>query len=261
MAELFSIWRETLDFVRRESKLLMPLAMATLAIGYAAFFLGFGIQTRQGGSGLLMMLLLSAMALMFLGQLAITALVLKPRLSVAESLREATLAMPRIVLISILMGVLLLIVSIPLSIALAFAGIDVASTVQPGQPLSFVLAAPLLGFMLVILARLFPIQAVVIDRKTSVLEALRSSFQLTRNTTLNLLAAIFAFLIASQLVQLVAALISSAIFTPLAAMISAPFAGTVMVALAVGMANAVISLLSTVFAAFFYKSRTQAPQG
>ncbi len=259
MPHLQTLWRETRGFVRRESKLLLPLALATMATGYAAYFLGFGIVTRQGLSAALAVLMLSAGALVVLGQLAITALALKPGMSVGESMRAATLAFPRMALIGIILLLLLLIASIPLSIALALAGIDPAAATRPGQGMAQIVAAPLLGFMLVITARLFVIQPVVIDQKTSVIQMCQTTFRLTRGATLPLLAINIFTVMCALLAQLIAGTITSGIFTIVESLLGAPFIASVMVALAAGMANAVVSLFATVFAALYYQARSAEP--
>jgi hypothetical protein len=252
---LTTLWHQSLEFARRESALLVPLALSTFAIGNAASILAIGMIRSMGGQILMLLILVAGLFLVFLGQLAVTALVLKPGASVGEALRMAVKALPKLVLIWIGLIMILFVATIPATLALQMMGFDPRAA-QPQFQLGDLLAIlPVILLMIWLAARLFVMQSALIDQNSLPLGATKLSFSTTKGDGLRLMGVIVGFAFLGQFVQFVAAFIASGLFISLFKAVGSPFGATVMVALAAGMAGAAPALLSSIFAAFYYRSK------
>jgi hypothetical protein len=253
---LLTLWHQSLDFARRESPLLVPLALSTFAVGNAASILALGLMQAMGANGLLVIITLIGLLLVFLGQMAVTALVLKPGISVGESLKAASKALPKLILIWVGLIVILSIATIPVTLALQLTGFDPGAArrqaLQAGDILIFI---PVIILMIWMAGRLLVMQSALIEKNESPLGAVKASFALTKGNGLRLSGVVVGFALASQFVQFVAAFIASGLFVSLFKAAGSPFGGTVMIALAAGMAGAAPAMLSTIFAALYYRSK------
>jgi hypothetical protein len=252
---LSSLWHQSLEFARRESALLVPVALSTFAIGNAASILAIGMIQSMGPLPLLLFIAVVGLLLVFLGQLAVTALVLKPGASVAEALRMATRALPKLVVIWLGLIFILFLASIPATLAMQMMGFDPRATKPQFQVGDVLAILPVIMLMIWLAARLLMMQSALIDKNASPLGAARSSFSATKGDGLRLAGVVVGFAIFGQFVQFVAAFIASGLFVSLFKAVGSPFGATVMVALAAGMAGAAPAMLSSIFAALYYRSR------
>jgi hypothetical protein len=249
-----AIWDETRAFVQREAKLLVPVALATLAIGSAGTELASDMSRTTGGmsAGILVILLMSLL-LVALGQLAILAMVLKPGISVGESLSRGLSRLLKVIGFGILSLLVVMLVFGPLLFILQRAGYDpMANPPQlPAWATFYTFFA--LGALAWLGVRFYTFTALIMDREIGMADAMRQSFAQTRGHALVLLGVIMLFLLVGQLTQLAAGSITGILFGFLAKAAGQVLAGKVMVALAVGMVAAALGVIATVFSAFAYR--------
>ncbi len=259
MAASFSLlWQNSLDFARRESALLVPLVLSTIALGNAASILAIGLMRAMGGGGLFILIALLGLLLVFLGQLAVTTLVLKPGSTVGDGLRIAGKALPKLVTIWAGLLLILFIATVPITLALQLTGFDPSAAAARGQVQAsdLLVISPVIVLMIWLAARLFVMQSALVDKNASPLAAVKASFVATNGDGLRLSGIVIGFAVLAQFVQFVAAFIATGLFVSLFKAAGSPFGASVMVALAAGMAGAAPALLSAIFAALYYRSRT-----
>ncbi len=248
-------WDATLDFVRRESHLLVPLALGTLAVGQAAVELGVQLRERSGESGLLLLLFIPGILLMLGGQMSIFSLVLNPGISVGEAMKKGFSRLPRLILFSLGMGLIFVALIFPVLMLLLKSGYDptAATPVQlPGY--AVIWAGIVLAVMMWASVRTYFTAALMVDLDASVRGAVSGSFTLTRGRSASLLGIALIFLIVGTVVQSAAEMIVGIFFGALGKLLAMPLLPVVMVALGVGMASAAIGLVTAVFVAMLYRA-------
>lgn len=193
-------WDETSAFVRRELGLLLPIAFATL--GLATILYGLAVPAPAPGStvsqpqpGPWMFVLLLVVPLFLIGSVALAGMALRPGGSVGEALGGAARRLP-----VALLAVLLFVIAVSLGmvvitlIALAI-GLAVGWPVTMTTTLALLLAVPVLVYVTVRLATLWP---AVADRAAgwNAVAVLRAAFAGTRGATWPLLGAIIIYALA-----------------------------------------------------------------
>ncbi len=248
-------WDATLDYVRRESHLLVPLALGTLAVGQAAVELGVQLRERHVESGLLMLLFVPGILLMLGGQMSIFSLVLNPGISVGEAMKKGFSRLPRLVLFSLGLGLVFLVLIFPLLILLLKNGFDPTASAPVAMPgYAAIWAGVVLAFMMWLSVRTYFAAAMMVDLDASVRESVSGSFALTRGRSAALLGVALIFLVVGTVVQSAAQVIVGIFFGALGKLLAMPLLPLVMVALGVGMAAAAIGLVTAVFVAMLYRA-------
>jgi hypothetical protein len=176
------VWEETIAFLRRESGLILPLAMATFGLG--TIMLGFTTQSGQPASGAAAVAMsprilwfIPAMLLTVLGNMAISLLVLRPQSTVGESLRTAVGRIP----VAIGIGMLAALAGFVLFIVAVLFATLVGVLWPAGQALRLngvvvLITLPLLWLTI----RLLVMWPLVADGALGPVATLRRSFALTR---------------------------------------------------------------------------------
>ena len=193
-----AIWDDSAAFIRREAGLLVPLALATLAVGNAGAELSMDLiraTARGGGSGAALLGLLLSLLLIILGKLAVTSLVLVPRQSVGEAIRHAAQRLTKILAINIALGLLFAMLAVPLVIMLAKSGIDLTtpSPKLPAPAAFYILA--LFGLGLYLGARLITLNPTIMDRNPDFASLFKSCFAQTQGTTGKIIGIAFIYLV------------------------------------------------------------------
>lgn len=181
-------WTETRAVLARDGRLLWPLGLAFMAFPglVAGQFVPASPAAAEEASGGAMLVLLASLLLAFVGQLSIQWLALRPGERVADAIRRATRAMPRLF-------VALLLVSLPL--AFLVAPLLTVATKGGAAASGAVLAIGL--FMIVslfLLVRLVLSSPVAAAEGLGPLALLRRSWQLTRGNTLRMYGFLLMFL-------------------------------------------------------------------
>ncbi len=245
-----TLWTETRSFIRRESHLLLPLAVATFGLGQAVSILVFGMASLAGWSNGLIAAMIGAILWTQVGYLATTALALKPGLSVGEALSRGLSRLPALVIITIVVMLLIAVITIPFSIAAQMNGIDLT---RPSPETTMLVALPIAIIALFWFAKFYLLFAVLVDRSESVMATALRAFAMSRGRSFLLLTIALFFLLLFQLVQFLGALLASAIFGSIFTAMGAPFGGTVIVALTAGIAASFPMVVSSVFSALLYR--------
>ncbi|HMT43067.1 MAG TPA: hypothetical protein PKA59_00855 [Chakrabartia sp.] len=248
-------WEATLAYVKRESHLLVPLALATLALGQAAFELGAGLIERKVPPVQVLPLILPGLLLMLGGQLSILSLVFTPGISVGEALKSGFSRLPRLMLFSLGMGALFAALILPVLIMALKAGYDPTSARPVDLPgYAVVWAGAAMAIMIWLSIRTYFSAALMVDRNASVLDAVNGSFALTRGRAATLFGVAAIFMVVGTVLQSAAEMIVGILFGAIGKMAAMPLLPVVMVALGVGMVAAAIGLVTSVFVAMLYKS-------
>lgn len=248
-------WDEARAFIVRERRLLVPLALATLFAGAVVFDLA-GPETPNGRTTLLATLaLLGGALLSSVGQLAISALVLRPGASVREALQLGVARLPRLVLIFFLLGLLLAIPVLLFGLAAMKAGYDPTNpATAQNLPSSLALVALLGMAALIWLAvRLVLVTPLLADRPEGPVTALRDAFARTRGLFWKLFAVFILYAVLALVVGSAVTYVLGGLIMLLARALGSPFTGQVLLALTSGLVTAALALVATVFLATLYR--------
>ena len=249
------VWDDSVAFVRRESALLIPLTLATIYIGNVGAGLAQWNGKTDQPSIVANALLLAAVILSIVGQLAVVSLVLTPGQSVGEALRKGATRLGKLFLVVLVIALVLTLAAIPLSIVM------VANGLEPGNPdtmrnlpawmVLVILIASAGGVWLAI--RLSLVNVLIVDRNPGVVETLKQGFALTRGMAARL--CLVALLYGAVLLVLSTAVrfVAGSLFALIGDALDSPFAGTVMTSLVDGLVTAALSLVATVFIAQLYR--------
>lgn len=176
-----AVWDDMIVFLRRESGLILPLALATF--GVAMIMMGIGARPMDPMSAGLTKLLLQmawtipAMLLTVLGNMAISLLVLRPGITVGESLRAAVARLPVVIGIALLVGFGACILGIVEVVVATLLGPLLAPDAATKQNLAMLIIIVPAGWIGI---RLFLMWQLVADRTTGPIVSLRGSFALTK---------------------------------------------------------------------------------
>ncbi len=246
-------WSETVSFVRRESSLLIPLSLSTLALGQAGLVMVITeIRSGAAGGGL-PLLIFGCWLLVTLGQLAISALVLMPGSSVGEALRRGASNLPKMAIIVVWTVMIAVLIAAPLTLLLQKGGLDPNNAAQSLRPQDLLILSPVVILAIWFSVRTLVLHAVLIDKKRSALGSLIDSFKLTKGRTGALLPVVMLFFVIGQLIQMVVALVASLLLTSIMTMLGAPVVGVALASLVAGAAAAAPSAYQSVFSALLYR--------
>jgi hypothetical protein len=251
-----TIWHQSIAFARRESALLIPLALSTLAMGQAGMIIATAIQRQAPQSGGVWMVFMLSYFLVLVGQMSIAALVLTPGISVAEAINLAVRRSPKAIASLLLIAFVLVLALVPCVILMAQGGLDLSNPNAQLTPRDLLFVAPVLALALWIGARLYALHAIFVSEEGNVFDAIRSAFTLSKNHVLPLLGVVTGFVLGSQFLQMVVGMIVAAIFSIFSGSAGIDFGVAVMVALGAGMASAIPAMLSAIFAAHFFRSQS-----
>ncbi|MGC4250411.1 MAG: hypothetical protein QM605_02800 [Sphingobium sp.] len=243
-------WEDSLAFIRREGSLLFPVALLFLSVPMAILQLmippdymqmapGQTLASLPPLPGTVKLAMIVGGIVMLIGSLAISALALRPGISVAEALRLAVGRLPAVLGASLIVGAGLLF------ILFAAAMIGGLLSVAIGKAGGVALAAiVMLAGMIYVSTRMLPLSAVIIDRRPGVIAALRETFALTRGQV----GRLAVFLIVAVIVILVIQIAVQSIFGILGTLTLGREAGRsigdIAVALAAGAANVYLMVIT-----------------
>jgi hypothetical protein len=249
------IWDDSWAFLRAEAALLVPMALAT--IGAAMLLLTLVIPDPVNDAlprGPWLLWLVPVYALMLTGVLAISALVLRPGLSVGEGLRLGVRRLPTAAAVVLLLAGVSIIASVPVALATA---IDVRRAGVPGAMTAMANSA-MLVVMVWLWLRLLPTWAVVADGKHGAMAALRECFALTRGLVGRLLALAAAAAVAALVVGAAFLFAGGAVLMVIGRAISGPALGVLLVSILLSALVAAATTIWTVLVAFLYRQLSAA---
>jgi hypothetical protein len=255
MISMNQVWDDSIAFIRRESALLIPLALATLYVGDVIANLATGLSTPAKPNPLATIAVLGATIWSIVGQLAIVSLILKPGQSVGEALMHGGARIGKVLLVALLIGIAVALALTPIGV------IAVANGADPAIPESFqklpawlnLIVLLAFGVLIWLGIRLALMNALIVDRNPDLLTTLKNGFALTRGIASRLF--LVAFLYGVMLLVLGGAtkFIAGSLFALIGMGLGSPFVGAVLTALVTGIVNVGLALIATVFLAVLYR--------
>lgn len=250
-----AIWDESAALIRRESHLLVPVALATVGIGSVISGLTQP-ETPAAGLGAIGAIgFVIGNILGLIGSLAMIALTLMPGMSVGESLRLGMARLPKTLGIAGLFLIALVALIIPIVIMFKISGVAISATMTAEElPAVAILSVLIIGAVLLyVSARLVTLSAAVVDRNPPIIEAIKSSFAATRGIAAKVVAVVLLFLVVTLVVSGAVASISGILFGMVGKAVGVPLLGKGLSVLVTGMVSALLSIVSTVFGAMLYR--------
>jgi hypothetical protein len=199
---LGAVWEETIGFVRAEASLLLPLALLGFGLPTVMMLLAVPMDEASVGTlkpGPWMAWLLPCGLISMLGSIAVSALALRPGVSVRESIMVAVARIPAAI------GLLLLYVGVQvvLAVPLALATLIDMRVSGGAGPVAMVVNLADVALVIWLFVRILPIWAVLADRPRTPWVAVRTAFRLTRGCYARLLALRIVMAIAGIFAMLV----------------------------------------------------------
>jgi len=248
---LSMIWEETVAFLRRESGLLVPVALATFApaqilLSYATA--AIAATTPQAASASpATLLMLPALLLVVYGNLTISLMALSPGISVREALLGAARRLPVTVTASLLVGAIFvgIVVTITVVAAILLGAASMSASPALSAFATIVTAVVVARFLL-----LLPMLAVENIRP---LEAVRRAWALSRRHFLRFAAIILLSMMLASLLALVNMIVLGSVGRIVGGAVGATaLADLVQLIIGAGLA-ALLSAAVAVFIAFTYR--------
>lgn len=183
---LGTIWEETIIFLRRESGVLIPIALAIFGPAQLLLQLGMaGADPSRGVASAPALLVLPAALMVLFGNLVLSRVVLIPGISVGEALRDGLHCLPRS------LGAILLMVA---ALIAAASAIVIAATVGimifQGNPRSPAIASQLVLLMaipaFVLAIRMLLLVPILAMEDGGAIDAIRRAWTLGKNNVLRL---------------------------------------------------------------------------
>lgn len=187
---LGTVWEETIAFLRRESGLLIPVALAVYGPAQLLFDMGMQAAMAMRGAGEAApswqaLLVLPGGLLMLLGNLAVSLLVLAPGISVGEALAAGLRRLPTALAAMLLLGVAILAVMLAIVVAATLGAITFKA-----DPRSPVIASQLLVLIMIPIGllwlRLLLLPTVIAVEPLGAIDAIRRAWRIGRNNALRL---------------------------------------------------------------------------
>ena len=254
---LGTVWEETIAFLRRESGLLVPVALALF--GPAQLLLRFAMggaadPAAMAGKAINVQIFLAfpALLLALYGYLAISLLVLVPGLSVGEALVRAVRTFPK----AIAAGGLIMIAWFAIAIAIVTAatlGVVLFRSSPQAPGVANLLSLLIIIPMLVIVVRMLLFAPVLAAEEVGPIDALRRIWTLSRANILRFIGVWLLFLFLGFLVTTVDMLVFGSIFRLIGLGIGdAELLAIVQALISAGL-QAMLSLGMTIYIALVYR--------
>lgn len=244
---------EAARFFRREAAIILPIAFATFGIGMLLIALMTPEPPANGQvePGAWMLALIPVGLVAILGQLAISALVLRPGASVGEALRAAFARMPRALLIVLTIIAAAMIGTVAVTLVL---GVIAAATGAGALSLTVLAVVLIVTLMIWFAARLLLVWPMMIDRDQGAVATLRAAWRLSKGSTARLLAALITYGLVYVVVTGAIQLGFGAFFLIVGKALGAEGAARFLVAVVVAVAASALQAMWAVFLTCLYRA-------
>ncbi len=240
-------WTATAELIRREGALLLPVAL-TLS-GFPSLMLRLLVPEQDmlaaretGQAAPWMLWLIPVSVLTIAGSLAIAAMVLIPRISVAEALRLALRRLP----IAVAAAAVFVGAALVGTLAAGFAGL----LGRPVGAAALVLVAGALAYGAIRVMLQLP---VIVAEAVGPIAALRRSWAITRGNFARLAAFIGLILIASLVLGAVAAVVGGVVGLLIGKLSGVAALAALITALISAVLSSIFSIVATVMLAMLYR--------
>ena len=248
-------WDETSQFLRKEARLVVPVALAAFAVPTTLAGWANPGGAPSGGSG--MLLALVVLVIVLIGQMTIVALSVGSRESVGTLIGRAAgrVWSPLAAAILILLPVTTVLVLVLAALLGANGMTDPARMTPEALARTPQVAVAVLLMLLVVLivgVRLFPMTAVAIEEGAGPVALLKRCFALTRGHFLRLMGVLALILIAALVLSGATTTVVGALATLLAGE-ARPFSlSALLIALADGLASAAVTAVGAALVGRIY---------
>lgn len=257
-------WDEASAFLRREARLVAPIALALFALpNIIAGWIAPANAAAGGDNGRLILLLLVLVAAI-IGQMAIAALAIGWNGSLGEAIARATKRVWVVLVAAFIMFMpLVVIMSIAIASAAMSAGLADPAQLTP-QALAKLPSVGLIvfigvGLMIFVAVKLFPMAAVAVSEPTGPVTLIRRAWGLTRGHFWRLLAVMLLLLVATLILGGALTSVVGTVAT-LAFGEARPFSVTALLAaLASGFASALVTSVSATMIGRIYAQLVHQP--
>lgn len=245
------IWDETLGFLAREKALILPLGFATFGLALLMLALAAPADaTAQAKPGVWMLWFIPGFLLITLGYLAVSAIVLRPNISVGESIAVALSRFPSAIVLSFLMlGAMFLLLTISVML-MAAVGAAMGMSLQRAAIVSVMAAAVPMFWLSIRLVIIWPL---LVARDGGPADVMRRSFALTAGYALPIAGIILLFGLVYILTTGVAQIAGGSVFLLIARAIGTPHLGHTLAAVLVAGVGGVLATVWTLFLALLYR--------
>lgn len=242
-------WDDMIGFVRRESSLLVPVALATF--GAAGMLMSFAMPKDMPSDAAPVIdariwLLIPVLLLLGLGNLSVNILALTPGTSVGEALRRGALRLPAMIGAAALFGLAFLIVLIVASIIV----VPIAGSAAAGATLLMPIAVLLMLVLGVPALLLSPV--IAIEARSPVV-AFRRVFELSKGHSLRLFTVLCTLMLVTLSISLIASLVVTAVVKLFALVNGQEMLVELMGDLLLAGVSALLSMVNATYIAFVYR--------
>jgi hypothetical protein len=250
-------WDDAMAFIRRESALLIPLALATVFLGDVVGTLAQTHAPDAQPSGFSQIIFLAAALWSTVGQLSITALVLRPGSSVGEAIRMGLSRLGKLLLIALIIVAGFILAMIPVATALVSAGFNPENPQSLSQmPTWAAFYVGLLSIgMIWVVARLLLLNPLIVDRNPGPIAALKAAFDMTRGIAAQIVLVLLIYVIVLAILTGAVKFVVGSLSAIIGAAVGQPFLGIVITALASGLMATTLGLVAAVYIACLYARR------
>lgn len=244
-------WNETMAFMGREGRLVLPVGFMLIALPGALVQAAIPVtppnQLPEPGAWLLLVPL--AIVATLIGNLAITLLALRPGISVGEAIQHGARRFPVVLGAALLIGLASALVMIPVVVLAAGAAVALGN---PG--LAAIAGLPMVALLVFLWTRLLMLNPVGAVESLGPVAILRRSWALTQGHFWRL----FSFLILLLVVAMVASMAVGAVGGLVVVLLAGPPApGSLSFYLVLILSTLVQAVLSSVFAVMVARIYTQ----
>jgi hypothetical protein len=247
-------------FFRREAGIVMPVAFATFGLGMLLVTLAAPPPGEDGQlqHGPWMLAMIPALLAAVIGQLAISAMVLRPGISVAEALRDAFGRLPRALIVILLMVAAGMVGLLAISLVLGI----IAYATAAGDVSLWTVATLLLFVAFVwFSARLLLVWPMVADRSEGAVRTFRAAWALSKGSAGRFFGALLLFSLVYVVVTGAVQLVFGSLFLLLGRAIGADAAAVFLAAIVVALAASALLALWAVFVTYLYRAAAGSTTG
>lgn len=254
---LTQAWNETAAFVKREARLLFPVALLFSVLPMTVVSLLAPSDTAPGEipePGLWLAVVPVALVIGMVGNLAIATLALRPGLTVADALRNGLRRMPSLLGASLLLGLAGGLVLIVLAVIAALLFVGQVSNPSPEAllPVVGIVLLVLIPFVLYFGARLLTATPVAAAEAGGPLAIIRRSWQLTRESVWTLIGFILLLILLLLVVSLAVGAVLGLLILVAAGPPEAGSLSAILLMIVRAVLDTVVSVYTTVMIARIY---------
>lgn len=254
------IWDDTRRFVQREHALLLPIGFASFGVAAMMMALALPERSKSGQieAGSWMLWLIPCAALMMLGYLAISRIVLRPGISVGEALNDAMRLLPRALGLALVVTAAITLLATVASMFVAVAALALKFSQGGATMLLMLTLAPAMLWISVRLVVLWPALA---NDNVGIRETIKRTLALTKPYALQIVTLLVVNFAVFVMLAAVVELAAGSVILLVTRMLGVAALGSTLVALLMAAFNAIYATLWSVYLARLYSRLAGSSSG